>query len=36
MAAVAVEERSSEEPMQDRALRGLQLAVVSGLVKDCR
>ncbi|CAM9752267.1 unnamed protein product [Ectocarpus sp. 12 AP-2014] len=36
MAAVAAEEPSSEEPMQDRALRGLQLAVVSGFVKDCR
>ncbi|CAM9539760.1 unnamed protein product, partial [Ectocarpus sp. 12 AP-2014] len=36
MAAVAVEKWSSEEHMRDRALRGLQVAVVSGFVKDCR
>ncbi|CAN0554497.1 unnamed protein product, partial [Ectocarpus sp. 8 AP-2014] len=36
MAAVAAEQRSSVEHMQDRTQRGLQVAVVSGFVKDCR
>ncbi|CAM9209702.1 unnamed protein product, partial [Ectocarpus sp. 12 AP-2014] len=36
MAAVAVGKWSSEEHMRDRALRGLQVTVVSGFIKDCR
>ncbi|CAM9764052.1 unnamed protein product [Ectocarpus fasciculatus] len=36
MAAEGMEEWSSEEHIRDRVLRGLQVAVVSGFVKDCR
>ncbi|CAM9257299.1 unnamed protein product [Ectocarpus sp. 12 AP-2014] len=36
MSAVALGKRWSDEHVQDLTLRGLQVAVVSGFVKDCR
>ncbi|CAM9814752.1 unnamed protein product, partial [Ectocarpus sp. 6 AP-2014] len=36
MSAVALGKRWSDEHVQDLTLHGLQVAVVSGFVKDCR